>query len=126
MEVLIALATLIAGSAALVFGKLVQPPPTRQDAGRRSGWSAPSMAAGFAAAFGAAALYLTDLLEEHSTLLLAVAVLGPLAAAAWEQRIREIRPYRPDPLSALRRLEVRDRPDPDVPETDPVAMVLQH
>jgi len=84
------------------------------------------MAAGFAFAFGTAAVFFPDSVEKQGTILLAVAVLGPLAAAAWEQRIREIRPYRPDPLSTLRRLEARDRPDPDVPETDPVAMVLQH
>ena len=84
------------------------------------------MAAGFVAAFGAAAFYLADFLEYGGTLLFAIAVLGPLAAAAWEQRIREIRPYRPDPSSALGRKETRDRPDPDVAEADPVAMVLQH
>ena len=84
------------------------------------------MAAGFGAAFGAATFYFTDALEDQGMLLFAIAVLGPLAGAAWEQRLREIRPYRPDPASALGREETRDRPDPDVPEADPVAMVLQH
>ena len=107
----------------MVFGKLVQPPPARQGAGRSSRWS---MAAGFVAAFGAATFYFTDALEDNSALLFAIAILGPLAAAAWEQRLREIRPYRPNPASALRRQETRDRPDPDVPEADPVPMVLQH
>lgn len=120
---LVWLATVVAGSAAMVFGKLVQPPPARQGAGTASRWS---MAAGFVAAFGAAAFYFTDTLEDNGALLYAFAILGPLAAAAWEQRLREIRPYRPDPHSALRRLKARDRPDPDVPEADPVAMVLQH
>ena len=120
------LATVIAGSAALVFGKLVQPPPSREDVKGASSLSAISMAAVFAAAFGAASMYLPDSLADHGAHLMAVAVLGPLTAAAWQQRLREIRTYRPDPSTALRRQETRDRPDPDVPEADRVAMVLQH
>ena len=120
------LATVIAGSAALVFSKLVQPPPSRTDVKGTSSLSAISMAAVFGAAFGAASMYLPDPLENHGPVLYAVAVLGPLVVAAWEQRLREIRPYRPDPASALRREEALDRPQPDVSEPDGVPVVLQH
>lgn len=130
---LVFLATMVAGSAALVFGKLVQPPPSRKDVKGASGLSTSptlstiSTAAVFAAAFGAASMYLTEPLEDHSAaLLFAVAVLGPLAVAAWEQRVREIRPYRPNPGSALRGEEALDRPEPDVSEPDRVPVVLQH
>lgn len=120
------LATMIAGSAALVFGKLVQPPPSRKDVKGASVLSAFSMAAVFVAGFGAATMYLPDPLENHGAVLYAVAVLGPLVVAAWEQRLREIRPYRPDPASALRREETIDRSEPDVSEPDRIPMVLQH
>lgn len=124
---LVLLATTIAGSAAMVFGRLVQPPPGRKDSkGVSSLWTI-STAAVSAAAFGAASMYLTEPLEDHSAaLLFAVAVLGPLAVAAWEQRLREIRPYRPDPASALGGEEAVDRPEPDVSEPDRVPVVLQH
>lgn len=123
---LIFIATTVAVLAAVVCGRLASAPTPQPGKAAPLSWSVKSTAGLYLGVLAIAEGYLGSAFEEYGVFVLALAVMGPLAAAAWEQRIREIRPYRPHPPSALRRQETRDRTDPDVPEADPVPMVLQH
>lgn len=110
---LIAIATLVAALAATVFGKLANPPRARPGEQPPFSWSSTSLAALFAGVFAAATGYVGHALEEYGLFLLALAVVGPLTAAAWQQRLRETRVYRPDATRALGTEETWDNPARD-------------
>ena len=107
---LIAIATMVAVLTAAVCGRLATPPAARPGEETRFSWSSTSMAALFAGAFAGAAGYLGSAFEEYGVFVLALAVIGPLTAAAWEQRLREGRVYRPDAMRTRRNEETWDNP----------------
>ena len=107
---LITVAMMVAVLTAAVCGRLANPLDARPGEETRFSWSSTSMAALFAGAFAGAAGYLGSAFEEYGVFVLALAVIGPLTAAAWEQRLREARVYRPDAMRARRSEETRDNP----------------
>lgn len=113
---LIFIASMVAVLAATVFGKLANRPTARPVEEARFSWSSTSTAALFAGAFAGAAGYLGSALEEYGVFVLALAVMGPFTAAAWEQRLREARVYRPETTSALRNEDAWDNHTRDVPD----------
>ena len=106
---LILVATVVAVLAAAVCGRLASPPTARREEARFS-WSSTSMAALFAGVFAGTAGYLSSALEAYGIFVLALAVMGPLTAAAWDQRRRESRVYRPSTTGTLRNEETWDDP----------------
>ncbi|MCY3811897.1 MAG: hypothetical protein OXH15_08890 [Gammaproteobacteria bacterium] len=84
-------------------------PPGEQARSNSPTWLAALLGGAFAGAMG----YLGSALEEYGLYLVALAVMGPLTAAAWEQRFREARVYRPDAMRALRDEETWDNPARD-------------
>ena len=107
---LILIATMVAVLAAAVCGRLATPPTAGPGEELPFSWLSTSMAALFAGAFAWAAGYLGSAFEEYGVFVLALAVMGPLTAAAWEQRLREARVYRPDAARAPRNEETGDNP----------------
>ena len=107
---LILIATMVALLAAAVCGRLASPPTAGPGEESAFSWSSTSMAALFAGAFAGAAGYLGSAFEEYGVFVLALAVMGPLTAAAWEQRLREARVYRPDAVRASRNEGTWDNP----------------
>ena len=95
------IATGVAALAATVFGKLAVPPTPEPGDGKLFRWGPTSLAALIGGAFAGAMGYVGSALEEYGPFLLALAVMGPLTAAAWQQRLQEARVYRPDATSAL-------------------------
>lgn len=111
---LILVLAMVALTATAVVNRLGNPPPTRPGEQARFSWSSTSLAALFAGAFAGAMGYLGSALEEYGLFLVALAVVGPLTAAAWEQRLREARVYRPDATRVLLRdAETQDNPARD-------------
>ena len=110
---LILVATVVAVLAATVFSKLANPPTARPGEQAPFSWKSTSLAALFAGAFAGTMGYLGSALEEYGLFLLVLAVVGPLTAAAWEQRLRETRVYRPDATPTLRSEDTRDDPGRD-------------
>ena len=126
---LIVVAGMIALEAVWAFGKLGVPPTGCASEDGELGWASKSLGATFAGVFAGAAGFLADFLEDHGGALVVLAVLGPFAAMAWEQRFREMRVYQPAVSAvskALRRKEAPDRSQPDVAESDAVPVILQH
>lgn len=72
-------------------------------------WLAALLTGAFAGAMG----YLGSALEDYGLFLVILAVMGPLTVAAWEQRLRETRVYRPDAMRALPDEETWDDPARD-------------
>ena len=101
------LATLVAGLAVFAFNNLIQPPAAQAGEKAAINWGAASVAGLFAGTMA----YAGSALDEHGQALLLLAVLGPFAGAAWEQRVREARVYRPDATRASRRGEAADAPE---------------
>lgn len=110
---LILIATVVAALAATVFSKLAYPPTYERGDEKLFSWTSTSLAALIAGAFAGAMGYVGSALEEYGPFLLALAVIGPLTAAAWEQRFREARVYRPDATRALPDEETWDNPARD-------------
>jgi len=95
----------VAVMATVLVGRLANPPTARPGEQAQPNWLLGSViAGGFAGAMG----YLGSALEEYGPYLVALAVMGPLTAAAWEQRLREARVYRPDATRTLRNEETWD------------------
>ena len=100
MLLILVLAT-VALMATAVFNRLGNPPTARPGEQTPSSWLSTLLASLIAGGFAGAMGYLGSVLEEYGLFLLALAVMGPLTAAAWEQRFREARVYRPDAMRAL-------------------------
>ena len=107
---LILLATMVAVLTAAVCGRLANSAAARPRDVAPLSWSSTSMAAVFAGVFAGAAGYLGSAFEEYGIFVLAIAVIGPLTAAAWEQRLREARVYQPDAPRTLRTEETWESP----------------
>lgn len=118
-------AALVATGVAMLISQLAHRPASNPaEKNPLANWRSVALTAltagGLFGAFG----YLGDMVEERIGLAIIIAALAPLAAAAWEQRFRETGVYRPG--STLSGQEAPDRPNPDVAEPNPVAMILKH
>lgn len=112
---LILVLAMVALTATAVVNRLANPPTARPGEQPAFSWSSTSLAALFAGVFAAAMGYVGHALEEYGLFLLALAVVGPLTAAAWQQRLRETRVYRPEATRALGNEETWDNPARDDP-----------
>lgn len=103
----------VALMATALFNRLANPPTARPGDQTPSGWSSTWQTVLVGGAFAGAMGYVGSALEEYGPFLVALAVVGPLTAAAWQQRLREARVYRPDAIRTLRNEEPWDDPAPD-------------